>query len=423
MAYFENRNIPKEPKRSNDDYFLSSRSELVNHLKTEVKKKPGHNIGDFLTTSLWSWIYHYFKSRFGKKFPYPGYSNPETGIYTIPSDSETVIGIASDWATDTEESFEIADKIKTHSPDYTIHVGDTYYVGAPFEVSSNFTEEGAPWVRGRQGSFAVLGNHEMYARGDAFFETLLPTLGTVDSNGGYTGQKAGFFCLQNDHWRILGLDTGYHSTGIPLIEFIPWFAPNCHFDEKQIEWLRDVVKLSDPSDKRGILILTHHQIISAFKTETEYSKPAGQLATLVGKEKKLVWLWGHEHKLSFYGQSAIDKGPKIYGRCIGHGGTPIEISGKSFQPASKNKGFNPLVAFDQRKQKMIGDKELGYNGYALIKTKNSQLSIEYYDNKSFLISETWNVDLTTGEIKGSIVPPENCQLILREGKAWSDAVR
>src|SRR6202035_5285651 len=97
------------------------------------------------------------------------------------------------------------------------------------EIASNFTAVGNPWTRGKVGSFALLGNHEMYAQGIAFFDHLLHTLGSRDrSSRNYGGQKARFFCLENDHWRILGLDTGYHSISKPFIELI--FGADCHFD-------------------------------------------------------------------------------------------------------------------------------------------------------------------------------------------------
>ena len=94
-----------------------------------------------------------------------------------PENTAQTIAICSDWATDTAESVAIAKQMGTHDPDFTIHVGDTYYVGSPEETRSNFTDSTSAWVRGKRGSFALLGNHEMYARGVAFFKYLLKTLG------------------------------------------------------------------------------------------------------------------------------------------------------------------------------------------------------------------------------------------------------
>ena len=56
------------------------------------------------------------------------------------------------------------------------------------------------------------GNHEMYALGKAYFKIMLQTLGMREpSTGQVRPQKASFFCLENEHWRIIGLDTGYNS--------------------------------------------------------------------------------------------------------------------------------------------------------------------------------------------------------------------
>ena len=427
MAFRKQSEITKSPERSGMDYLDSSRWEIYNHYKTELAKtkepnQPGHFITDFLAKSFWPWLCHYVKSRFGPKYPYPSYPTGETGVHNVVAKPSVSIAITSDWATDTPDSFAIARRIKEHGPDYTIHVGDTYYVGAPSEIQSNFTLDGAPWVRGNSGSFAVLGNHEMYARGVAFFRCLLPTLGVRDKNGIYLGQHAGYFCLQNESWRILGLDTGYHSSGTPIIEFIPGFAPDCRFDKTQMDWLTNVVRLGDPSDKRGLLILTHHQPITAFDKETEYRQPVQQLASLIGSEKSVLWLWGHEHKLAFYGKLQLDKGPTVHGRCIGSGGTPIDIRSKSFNRNPRKKGYSYLVAADTRPQKTLNNTSLGYNAYAVVNLNGSDLSIGYYDNLEPIVTETWRVDPQTGAIRGSIEGQPEKKLEFYNEKNWNDLV-
>ncbi|MEZ0542865.1 metallophosphoesterase family protein [Fibrella arboris] len=426
MAYTPDQAPPTPPKRDATDYLsdktvLPARWELVSHYKTESTKKPSHSIGDFLTTTLWPWLYHYVKSRFGKKAHYPVYTGTNTGLYTLPTTAPSRLAITSDWATDTKESHAIARAMNHHDPDYTIHVGDTYFVGAPPEIQTNFLAAGSPWVRGKSGSFAVLGNHEMYARGEAFFECLLPSLGVTNENGTYLGQETGFFCLQNDHWRILGLDTGYHSVGIPIIEFLPFGAPKCGFDPVLIDWLRDVVKLGDPTDKRGIVVLTHHQFVSAFRKETEYQKPAAQLAALFGEKKQVIWLWGHEHKLALY--QAIQEGNlTIYGRCIGHGGTPVELTSKGFQTDPSQRGFPALVAVDDRKRLTVGHTKLGHNGYVLLTLDNRVLEIAAYDETRCLLTERWTVDPLTGISTGEITVEPHAPLAPVDGKNWQDAV-
>jgi hypothetical protein len=431
----ENQTTPittNEPKRSNADYIGPSRWESVAHLKTELKKKPKYSAADFLGKMVWNWIYHYVKSRFGRKYPYPTWDASDSGVYeVVAADGDAIrIGIASDWATDTDESFAIGQRIASHDPHFTIHVGDTYYVGAPHEVKSNFTEEGAPWPRGSAGTFAVLGNHEMYAKGDAFFETLLPAVGMRKEDGSSAGQKAGFFCLENKHWRILGLDTGYHSVGKPILEFLPFFSPDSRFDDKLMDWLKNTVRLGDAADKRGLLILTHHQFISAFNKESEYLKPGSQLGSLVGKDRKIIWLWGHEHKLSFFEKIQLKESPQVYGRCIGFGGTPVEIDGKSFELSKKLKGAEKLVAVDRRRNKKVKDVAVGFNGYAVIILKDDRLQIEYHDSDSHnrdnlgpLVVETWQANLSTGDITGEINECQPGLLTYSSGKSLNDAVK
>jgi hypothetical protein len=426
----DEQNNDRQPARSAKDYLNLTRSEAQNHFRTETKKSkgepPANKIADFFSKRLWAWFYYYISSRFGKNYPYATYTGPDNGIYPIKPEAGkdgVSIAITADWGTDTHESFEVAKKMRSHHPDYTIHLGDTYYVGAPHEIELNFTQPGSPWVRGSKGSFAVLGNHEMYARGVAFFNRLLPTLGLKGDDGKYAGQKAGFFCLENEYWRILGLDTGYHSTGkIPLLELLPWFGPNCHFDEKLMDWLYNDLKLNDKNDKRGLLILSHHQYITAFKDEGEYLVPAEQLAKLIGKDRPVVWLWGHEHKFSVFEKAQAGDGIAAYGRCIGHGGMPIELNTSTFNRSESTHGNSKLVMVDTRAKDGTDGHPLGYNGYAMISIKEKELEIAYFDVEGKLFSESWIVDLQSGIIKGSIKIPPLTKLKTVDGKEWAAAV-
>jgi predicted phosphodiesterase len=421
-------NEDKAPaKRSQDDYLDMTHSILVNHLQTERKKSKGKSrlvkITEYLTTRHFAWLYYYLINRFGRLHPYTAYPRGMTGVYPLnaKNDHPVSICIAADWATDTPESSAVADSMRDLRPDYTIHLGDTYYVGAPHEIGANFTWKNAPWVRGSKGSFALLGNHEMYARGIAFYKKLLPTLGLLEK-GQFAGQHTGFFCLENDHWRILGLDTGYHSIGkLPLIEWIPWFAPDCHFDEVLMTWLREDVKLNDPEDKRGLLVLTHHQYISAFQDESEYLKPAEQLAELIGVDRPVVWLFGHEHKFSMYEKVQVKKGITGYGRCIGHGGMPVEVTSGEFKKDPRNHGHGKLVTVDERKRPCDSPTPLGYNGFVHLSLAGNQLQINYRDNQQLLLTETWRANKATGEISGEINPVDNL-LAPQRGKSWQDAV-
>jgi len=53
------------------------------------------------------------------------------------------------------------------------------------------------------------------------FDVFLPGLG-LRTPGGMTGQQTSFFCLQNHYWRMIAIDTGYNSIGVPILSGIPW---------------------------------------------------------------------------------------------------------------------------------------------------------------------------------------------------------
>ncbi|RYF83811.1 MAG: metallophosphoesterase, partial [Chitinophagaceae bacterium] len=173
---------------------------------------------------------------------------------------------------------------------------------------------------GSQGSFALLGNHEMYSSGRSYFTQLLPYMGNyVPSHD--KDQQASFFCLENDCWRIIGLDTGYYS----LKGWLGIKGNNkLDLHDTQKEWLRNTVRLSD--DNRGLIFLSHHQCFSAF--EDEFPKPAEFIASLLPAHKNVIWLWGHEHWFSVYGANKLANGATMYARCVGNSGMPVELNKK-----------------------------------------------------------------------------------------------
>ncbi|MFZ1320073.1 MAG: metallophosphoesterase [Ignavibacteria bacterium] len=397
-------------KREKEDYIDLSRSEAENHYKTEttkevIKKDRPKNVAlnkvaDFFESKFFSWIFHYIKSRFGLRHKFQSYElESDKGIYKMEKSSndgkdEITVTLAADWATDTAESDIIGDLIEDKDPDYTIHMGDTYFVGMKEEMKVNFLDNNCSWHRGSSGSFAMMGNHEMYSRGISYFRDLLPSMGIYDkSKNKYTGQKASYFCMENDHWRIVSLDTGYNSVGIPLLEYI--FKPKCEFRKEILKWLKEELRIDE--DKRGLIFMTHHQYCTAFEKEDEYVKPAEQLAKLIGRERPVLWIWGHEHRLTFFGKYASEKGIPAYGRCIGNGGMPIEFKHKVLPEMDKKRN---LILYDERIYTKIKNIDIGYNGFTILNFKGNELRIEYYDIKDQkIIEEKWTADNQSGKIE------------------------
>jgi hypothetical protein len=303
--------------------------------------------------------------------------------------------MAGDWATGTREAEAVIESMapRESPPDYTIHMGDVYYVGDEASIQETCLGKASPnngftpvaWRRGRLGSFALNGNHEMYASGEAYFSTFLPTLGIVE-NGTPAGQRVSYFCLENKHWRVIGLDTGYYSRGLPFLWILagifPFLLPGCKLHDDILKWLRNEVRLQDDRD-RGLILLTHHQYCSEF--EEHYTKAAKQLAEFIGRP--VLWFWGHEHRLAIYHLQGSEK-IQAHGRCIGHGGMPVQ----------RRDPRNPeqLIYFDNRVY--AEDDNFGWNGYVTLEFDGPQLCVRYFDigsirggSNNLLFQENWTV--------------------------------
>ena len=356
------------------------RSVALNYLRQAREATPGGS------TALLKALIGYARGRLGPRAPFADYPRGPGGhgIYRLGGDSGAVrVSIAGDWASGTDEAAAVARAMAAARPAFTIHLGDIYYVGDESEVRSSMLGEPASayaptlWPRGATGTFALNGNHEMYARGAAYFGVLLPRLGLAAGRA----QRASFFCLENRHWRILALDTAYRSVGWPLFEELPFapFAPPNDLSAAQLRWLDECVRPEE--DSRGLLLLTHHPPWS----DGRPSRVALQLRRCI--RRPALWLFGHEHRLAIYDRYDCGGGLLVSGRNVGHGGMPVELS--STAPAAD---APPLLFTDLRRYPNDEGLELGYNGYANLDFAGPELTIDYRDlNGEAVYREQWRV--------------------------------
>src|SRR5262245_48387819 len=361
-----------------------------------------HKLKAFLPSNLWKWGGEYFKHRIGLKHAFKTYVNPavDNGIYRVPNN--VIVAMAGDWGTGTDEAAKVEslisgetvdiDKPRIEEPHITIHLGDVYYIGDEQELRENCLGERNPeneydactWPHGSMGSFALNGNHEMYARGMAYFDVFLPTLG-IDGHE----QRASFFCIENDYWRVIALDTGYNSVGLPVLELIPiisrikWIGGECTLEEDLIEWLANTVRLDNPADDRALILLSHHQYYSAHDGR-EYPKPARQLAQYI--KRPVLWFWGHEHRLAAYEAHQKGDGIVAIGRCIGHGGMPIDLDLK----VTDSEAHKKLRFVDTRQYDCGEGITVGFNGFAHLTFTERTLVVKYVDlTGNVALSEEW----------------------------------
>jgi hypothetical protein len=416
-------------KREQKDYHDLGRGLWQNHLRTEESKLKSKDSGKpdayyhfkmLVNGNIWLWARHYLRSRFGAKHNYQCYPEfGDKGIYKMRAsakDGTVKLCMTADWASDTEESDQIGFLMQSKEPDYTFHLGDTYFVGTKDEISRNFGYKQSSWPRGKWGSFALLGNHEMYSRGIPYFRDLLPTMGVYSEDlGYYIGQKCSYLCLENNYWRLIGIDTGYNSVGLPVIE--RFIEPDCELEPELLEWLDKNLNIKD--DKRGIIFMSHHPYYSGF--EEWYQKPAEQLAKIIGRERKVLWFWGHEHRFAIYGRYRTRKGVNAYGRCIGNGGMPQELDDKPLIPKDARK--SNLVLYDNRQNCDIEDCSTGFNGYTYLEIKDDLVKMKYYDIKdTLLLEEVWQSDVASGEIKGIEITDHNSGLSYFGGRKLNNAI-
>ncbi len=212
--------------------------------------------------------------------------------FRFPMDSTTRVAIVGDWGGGNAAAQAVARQIAKLKPNHVIHLGDVYYSGTPGEVKDRFLKYW-PTPRAPGLSFALNSNHEMYSGGYGYFDLTLKRF----------KQPASYFSLSNEHWRFIGLDTGYDDHDV---------------NGKQREWLLGQFKTAGPKT----ILLSHHQLFSAFEA-TDTSKLQAAVQPLLDKKQVYGWIWGHEHLCVAYQQRF-----GVNAICLGNGCFPYNAPKK-----------------------------------------------------------------------------------------------
>jgi hypothetical protein len=250
--------------------------------------------------------FHEFKRR-GGKVPYRTHATLEDFVLErLPA--RATVALLADWGTGTPEAVEVLRQVAGHRPDVLIHLGDIYYSGQEEEVEGRFRRPlrqvfGEDVLTRRQPLILTLfGNHDMYGGGQAYF-------GLLDQ----LGQPASYFCLRNDDWQLVAMDTGKNS-GI-ADPFRHLQEQPTHLEPTEVDWLRHRVKTAG---RRKTVLLSHHQLFSTFEKIGEGSVNPNLESLTAFLPPDTVWYWGHEHDLIVF---KPHRG--VRGRCIGHGAIPV----------------------------------------------------------------------------------------------------
>lgn len=232
------------------------------------------------------------------------YRDDKAAIGTAPQviaiPDVATLNLAGDWGTGYWRhgtgAERVAACIAKDRPDYSVHLGDVYYVGKQSEEVSHFVD---CWPRGKSGAFALNSNHDMYAGAHAYFESTLAAGGPFDLQRGTS-----YFALYNKHWIVIALDSAYYS------------SPDDLYDRGAIDALQGALigRLAPQFADRRIVILSHHGGFSLTGGETYplWTQVTGTLGRVPD-----YWYWAHEH-------NAIAYKPRenCRCRCLGHGAIP-----------------------------------------------------------------------------------------------------
>lgn len=260
-------------------------------------------------------------------------------------------GLAGAQAVGAQMAAKIAEGKAAGREVHALHLGDVYYSGWKEEYEARFmpfwpvrsAEEGVD-------SWALNGNHDMYCGGDPYFEYLLGGDERFARQRSADGAGSSFFDIVSDDWRIVGLDSSWQDD----------ILRHAGAGELAGNQAAHVEQAAAKGDGRKLLLLTHHQYVSAY--EQIGSLLGDQLAPALASGRVRAWMWGHEHRCLTY--DPRDHLP--FAACIGHGGVPqIAHAEKAPLPAPGQWEFRGQFESGGRAWTRYGFAVLDFDGPAM----------------------------------------------------------
>jgi hypothetical protein len=273
--------------------------------------------------------------------------NKRPALHEITSDNPRVI-VVGDWGSGTKYAKEVAALMRKQieqageRPVAVIHLGDVYFCGLKDEYDSNVIPDDcwpvtAAQARAGVTSWSLNGNHDMYSGAWCYFDHLLAGDARF-ANQRADGNPTSFFRLRTPTWDLVGLDTAWQPEVV--VE-----GPNNPGEYGVLEDPQptQVATWADEAEKTGraLMLLTHHQFLSAFPPEigpcfdggvTLASDLKDKLGPVLDAGRVRAWLWGHEHRCVGFEDFTAQQGIGIaYPRCLGHGGWQQRPPGSSWK--------------------------------------------------------------------------------------------
>jgi hypothetical protein len=270
--------------------------------------------------------------------------------------AQATVALIGDWGTGTDAALNLLAQVARKRPDVVLHLGDIYYSGTPFECQTRFLDNCRQILPAGVPVYSLAGNHDMYSGGTGYYWL-------VDQ----LGQQASYFCLRNQAWQFLAMDTGYN-------DFNP-FTISTHvttLTDVEAGWHRDKIQ---HAQSRKTVLLSHHQLFTAFDAiggEAVNQNLLGTFQDLLGSVA--LWFWGHEHRLNIYAPHlGLERG-----RCLGCSAIPEFVTKDYFTPK-----FDVPLLPDPRSAKPIRLSDDGtiYNhAYAIMQLDGPRATVSYFQD-------------------------------------------
>jgi Calcineurin-like phosphoesterase len=296
----------------------------------------------------------------GEKPPYRPNQNVVVDLGT-----KSRIAIIGDWGTGDDVSINVLKEVAKLNPEILLHLGDVYYAGTQSEAKANFLDICQSVLPGIP-LYTLCGNHDMYSGGGGYYWLL-----------DQIGQKASYFCLENDNWMFLAMDTGFHDNNpfnvdtnmTQLVSQTGWSEAAWH-----LEQIKNI-------GNRKLVLLSHHQLFSPFASvgsvdDKAYAYNPNLYAVFKDTIPKVEWwFWGHEHTLGIFPEYMALK----RGRCVGASAVPVFKDQQSYAPCpTQLETLNGTMPTWDSKAVLATSNNMYNNCFAMMTLTGASATVEYY---------------------------------------------
>lgn len=295
---------------------------------------------------------------------HPIYRPNQNPVFSLGT--KTRLAMIGDWGTGEDVARNVLEQIAVLKPDVLIHLGDIYYAGTKDEARNNFLDI-CHSILGDIPCYSLCGNHDMYSGGAGYYWLL-----------DQIGQKASYFCLKNDDWMFIGMDTGFHDNN-PLNISTNMTKLVSEHGWSEAAWHLDQIK---SAGSRKLVFLSHHQLFSPFSSVGSVDGVAYAYNPNLNEAFASVlprvewWFWGHEHTFGVFA-------PYIglrRGRCVGASAVPVFSDQQQYATASGLKTLDGLPMPGWNPDGVLGTSANMYNNcFAMMTLNGGSATVDYYE--------------------------------------------